>query len=166
MSDPPLMAVRESDLPHVVSLNESAVPAVNSVDAAFFRQMMPVSECFLSTHVDGALGGFLLLLPPGLDYDSLNYRWFCNHYQDFAYIDRVAVAAEFRRKGLASSLYEDFAASVPDSVPFMTCEVNIKPPNADSMRFHSMLGFEHVGTQLTEHGTKEVALLAKPLQPD
>jgi predicted GNAT superfamily acetyltransferase len=34
------------------------------------------------------------------------------------------------------------------------------------MRFHSMLGFEHVGTQLTEHGTKEVALLAKPLQPD
>jgi predicted GNAT superfamily acetyltransferase len=45
----------------------------------------------------------------------------------------------------------------------MTCEVNLSPPNAASMRFHRRLGFEQVGSQFTEAGAKQVALLAKPL---
>ena len=45
----------------------------------------------------------------------------------------------------------------------MTCEVNLKPPNESSMRFHERYGFTQIGSQATEGGQKEVALMAKTL---
>ena len=42
----------------------------------------------------------------------------------------------------------------------ITCEVNTRPANPDSMAFHERLGFREVGRQQTEGGAKEVALLA------
>jgi len=45
----------------------------------------------------------------------------------------------------------------------MTCEVNIRPPNESSMRYHEMHGFVQVATQETEGGLKKVALLEKKL---
>jgi predicted GNAT superfamily acetyltransferase len=158
--------ISTSDLPALLELNESEVPHLGRVNLTQMQWFVANAAYFRVAKSAGDIAAFLIGMRPGTDYQSLNYRWFCNRYQDFAYVDRIAVAADFRRKGLASSLYEDFAASVPESVRFMTCEVNIKPPNAESMRFHSRLGFEQVGTQLTEHGAKEVALLAKPLQAD
>ena len=109
------------------------------------------------------LAAFLVGLRPGSSYQSPNYRWFCERYDDFAYVDRVAVARDFRRHGLASRLYDDFANRMPDTVSVMTCEVNIRPPNDESLRFHERLGFRQVGSQETENGAKEVALLAKSL---
>jgi predicted GNAT superfamily acetyltransferase len=52
---------------------------------------------------------------------------------------------------------------MPNCVKFMACEVNIRPPNDESMRFHTRLGFGEVGTQVTDNGSKEVALLLKEL---
>jgi predicted GNAT superfamily acetyltransferase len=90
----------------------------------------------------------------------MNYRWFSEHYDDFAYIDRVAVNQRARRLGLASRLYDDFQTSMPEHVRLMTCEVNLRPPNPDSMLYHERRGFKVVGRQETEGGGKEVALLA------
>jgi predicted GNAT superfamily acetyltransferase len=106
---------------------------------------------------------FLIGLRPGLDYHSPNYQWFCDRYGEFGYIDRVAVAATARRLGLATTMYRDFESSLPDAVPVMTCEVNLRPPNESSMRFHERSGFERVATQVIDNGAKEVALLAKVL---
>ncbi|MDH3435120.1 MAG: GNAT family N-acetyltransferase, partial [Gammaproteobacteria bacterium] len=100
---------------------------------------------------------------PGTSYASPNYRWFSDRYDDFAYVDRVAVARFARRRGLASRLYDDFAATVPASVKLMTCEVNLSPPNEASMRFHKQLGFRQVGVRTTEGGAKEVAMLVREL---
>ena len=58
-------------------------------------------------------------------------------------------------------MYRDFGSSLPDVVPVLTCEVNIRPPNESSMRFHERYGFERVATQLIDDRSKEVALLAK-----
>jgi len=99
----------------------------------------------------------------GTSDQSLNYRWFCNRYDDFAYVDRIAVAEFARRYGLASKLYRDFANSVPESVGVMTCEVNLKPPNETSMRFHEKLGFRQVGSLTFDNGEKEVAMLLRDL---
>jgi Predicted acetyltransferase, GNAT superfamily len=41
----------------------------------------------------------------------------------------------------------------------ITCEVNIRPKNVDSMIFHKKYGFYEVGTQTTENGKKEVSLM-------
>ena len=99
---------------------------------------------------------------PGTSYQSPNYRWFCDNYDDFAYVDRIAINSWARRKGIAEALYDAFAAAEAGA-PVMTCEVNIRPSNEGSMKFHERMGFHQVGSQQTEGGKKEVAMLEKKL---
>jgi hypothetical protein len=156
-----LRRVETSDLSTVLRLNEAAVPAVNSVDLAQMRWFADHAAYFRVAVRDGDLAGFLIGMRPGTDYRSPNYRWFCDRYEEFAYIDRVAIAEDARRIGLATRLYRDFEASLPPSVDVLACEVNIVPPNESSMHFHKEYGFRAVGTQTLENGHKTVALLAK-----
>lgn len=155
--------VLPSDLDEILNLNEEVVPAVNSVPLDMMQWFAEHAFYFRVAVIDDRLAAFLIGMRPGTRYASPNYRWFCDHYDDFAYVDRIAVASHARRLGLASKMYDDFRASVPDTVSVMTCEVNIKPPNESSMRFHERYGFEQIDTQSTEGGSKEVALLARPL---
>ncbi len=155
--------ITADDLVAVLELNESEVPHLGAVDIEQMHWFASHATYFRVAKADGQLAAFLVGLRPGTAYGSPNYRWFCDRYKEFAYIDRVAVAPSARRHGLASRLYDDFAATMPDSVKIMTCEVNILPPNDDSMRFHDRLGFHEVGTQATEDDSKKVALLLKEL---
>lgn len=156
--------VGASDLDAVLSLNQSEVPYVGDVDLEKMAWFSSNAAYFRVVISDEELAAFLIGLRPGSDYASPNYRWFCDRYDDFAYIDRVAVSATARRHGLASRLYDDFAGAVPASVEVMTCEVNIKPPNETSMQFHQKLGFHQVGSLQSDGGAKEVAMLAKDLR--
>jgi predicted GNAT superfamily acetyltransferase len=156
--------VGASDLDTVLSLNQSEVPHVGSVNAAQMRWYAENATYFRVAITGGELGAYLVGFRPGTSYTSPNYLWFCEHYDDFAYVDRVAVAASARRAGIATRLYDDFAAAMPQSVTVMTCEVNVRPPNDSSMKFHRMLGFEQVGSLVSEAGNKEVALLLKHLR--
>jgi predicted GNAT superfamily acetyltransferase len=155
--------VSDSWLAAVLALNESAVPHVNSIDLGQMQWFAEHAAYFRIAVSGSALGGFLVGMRPGTDYASVNYRWFCNNYADFAYIDRIVVAPAARRQGLAQSFYSDFSARC-SGVPVMTCEVNIQPPNDSSLEFHSLQGFHQVGSQHTDGGAKEVALLAKELK--
>lgn len=155
--------VEPSDLATVLTLNEAVVPAVNSVDIEQMRWFADNAAYFRVAATTETIGAFLIGLRPGTGYPSPNYRWFCERYDDFGYVDRVAVAAEARRRGLASRLYSDFAASLPAGVTVMTCEVNVRPPNETSMQFHEARGFRRVGSQLVDDGTKEVTLMAREL---
>ena len=156
--------VTAADLVAVLALNESEVPQLGIVDIEQMRWFASNATYFRVAKTEQQLAAFLVGLRPGTDYGSLNYRWFCDRYEEFAYVDRVAVATFARRHGLASRLYDDFAAAMPGSVNVMTCEVNIRPPNDESMRFHTRLGFSEVGTLVTDNGSKEVALLLKELR--
>jgi uncharacterized protein len=148
----------------ILALNRAAVPAVNAVDGAFLERMAAVAAAFLvaaDPATDDVLG-FLLALPPGVDYGSPNYRWFAERYDDFTYIDRVAVAAERRGQGIGRALYEALGRSAGSPAgPLVCCEVNLRPPNPGSLAFHQHLGFEVVGEQETEAGSKRVALLVR-----
>ncbi|NNE42793.1 MAG: GNAT family N-acetyltransferase, partial [Gemmatimonadetes bacterium] len=55
------------------------------------------------------------------------------------------------------------AAWIGGRAPMITCEVNTRPRNDGSLRFHARLGFREVGTQETEGGAKAVSLLEKRL---
>ena len=144
-------------------MNQSETPHVGSVDAEKMRWYADNASYFRIVTAGAELAGYLVGLRPGIDYESPNYRWFCERYQDFAYVDRVAVAPDARRLGIASTLYNDFANAVPATVPIMTCEVNLRPPNDASMRFHRRLGFRQVGSLVSDDGAKEVAMLLKEL---
>jgi predicted GNAT superfamily acetyltransferase len=155
--------VEASDLEAVLALNQTEVPHVGSVDLDRMKWFAANAAYFRTVTIDKRLAAYLIGMRPGTSYQSLNYRWFCDRYDDFAYVDRIAVAEFARRYGLASKLYDDFARSVPESVDIMTCEVNLRPPNETSMRFHEKLGFRQVGSLAFDDGNKEVAMLLKNL---
>ena len=152
-----------ADLDEVLALNESEVPHLGSVNIEQMTWFLDHAHYFRVARTDDQLAGFLIGLRPGTNYKSLNYLWFCEHYDEFAYVDRIAVTVPARGLRVGSLLYRDFADSLPESVKVMTCEVNILPPNEGSMRFHSRLGFREVDTLSTENGEKKVALLLKDL---
>jgi predicted GNAT superfamily acetyltransferase len=159
----PITDVSIHDLDAVLALNQSEVPPVGEVGVEDMRWFSRHADYFRIIRSHDRLAAFLIALRPGSDYRSPNYRWFCDRYEDFAYIDRVAVGRDFRRQGLASRLYADLGNSLPKTVPLLTCEVNVEPPNPASMRFHENLGFEIVGEQALDGASKVVAMLAKAL---
>ena len=155
--------VRESDLIELLDLNESEVPHVGRIDIERMHWFAENADYFRVARHANRIAGFLIGLCPGSEYQSPNYRWFCERYDDFAYCDRVAVAESARGMGIARLLYDDFAQQMPDSVKALTCEVNILPPNEGSMRFHERIGFRQVGSMSNETGDKKVAFLLKEL---
>jgi len=155
--------VSADDLLQVLSLNESEVPNVGRIDMQQVQWFAAQADYFRVAGSNGALSGFLIALRPGSSYASPNYRWFCNQYEDFAYVDRIAVAQAARGRGLGALLYDDLTRRLPSTVRTLACEVNIRPANELSMQFHTKLGFTQVGTLDSEHGDKQVALLIKNL---
>ena len=94
---------------------------------------------------DSQLVAFLLVLGPNCDYDSVNYQWFDQRYDDFAYIDRIVVRDGFRGQGLGTILYEDlFEWAINQKIWNIVCEYNVEPLNEASQKFHSALGFQEV----------------------
>ena len=153
--------VEQSDLAAVLRLNESVVPAVNSIDIEQMCWFAEHAAYFRVASSGSAIAAFLIGMRPGTSYQSPNYLWFCESYDEFGYIDRIAVHESSRRYGLATRMYRDFETCLPVEVGVLTCEVNIHPPNESSMRFHEHYGFRQVGSQLTDGGDKKVALMAK-----
>ena len=90
----------------------------------------------------------------GQHYDSPNYHWFRERYERFVYVDRIAISADHRRKGLAEALYRNlFDAAAKAGHGLICCEVNSDPPNPGSDRFHAAMGFKTVGERaLTDRG--------------
>lgn len=153
------------DVEAIVAINEAGVPGVTPADAAEIRRLLGLSSLALVAADDaGAVTGFALLMAPGVDYESENYRWFSARGTDFLYVDRIAIAERARGHGLGARLYEAvFAAARERGHAEVTCEVNTLPPNPGSMRFHARLGFVQVGELVTKGGAYEVALLARSI---
>lgn len=159
----PIRNVKPYELHCVLEMNEAAVPHVNSVSLVQMQKFLDEAAYFRAAIIDGVPAAFLIGLTPDADYQSLNFRWFCDRYASFAYIDRVAVAAAARRRGLAAALYRDFENSFSSHSSRLVCEVNLRPPNPASMRFHEQMGFVQVGSQVIDDGAKEVAMMVKAL---
>lgn len=152
------------DLPAIHAQNEAAVPAVSAIALSDFAWFLEVASYFRVAEIDDRLAGFMVALRPGVDYGSVNYAWFSARYDDFYYIDRLAVDPAFRRRGVASALYDDIEQrAVEAGAPLLACEVNLHPRNEESLAFHAARGFHEVGRQDTECGTKTVALMTMPL---
>ena len=164
MSSLSILPATAADSPDLLSLNEAAIPAVNSIPPSKLAHLHAQSTYLGVARDDtGEVAGFLLALPETADYDSLNFGWFRRHYPAFVYIDRIIVSDRARRAGVGSALYRDLEAHIPAGCPLLTCEVNLRPPNPTSLAFHERMGFGPVGEQDTEGGSKRVCLMAKRL---
>ena len=145
-----------------LAINEANTPAVGSLDGERLQHLVAQCSIALAAEVGGELAGFCLVLAPGADYGSVNYRWFAARYDDFAYLDRVAVDERHRDRGIGTALYAEVERRT--TARWFLLEVNLRPRNDGSLRFHQRLGFVEVGQQETPYGAR-VSMLAKDLAP-
>lgn len=150
-----------SDIDVAVVLNNTEVPNVGPTDAQHFGELLNHSGVAWGIDAGDSLAALLVAFEPGTAYESTNYRWFNDRFDDFIYVDRVVVSRELKGQGIGRQLYDRLAATYFGVARQMTCEVNIDPPNKASMAFHVYMGFSQVATQ--PDGAKTVALLAKSL---
>jgi len=168
--DPTVTDLTAADLVAALALNNDAVPALNELDEPELTRLFGAAAHALAVAwPDGErlagfrLAGFCLAFAPGADYESLNYRWFSERYKSFTYLDRIVVDPSRRGGGIGAALYTELERRIAGHTPWLLCEVNVRPLNAGSLRFHHRLGFSEVGQQDTDGGRKTVSLLAKPL---
>ena len=160
-----IRSLQPADLDACTTLNNGAVPAVSEVDGDTMQRLVDRSLLSLVAEHDGAVVGFCINFGPGADYRSVNYRWFCERYDEFVYLDRIVVAPDARGLGIGAALYAAVGDEIDSSLPgcpWLFCEVNLRPRNDGSLRFHGRLGFVEVGQQETDYGIL-VSMLAKPL---
>ncbi len=158
--------VRKDGLNDLLELNQSNLPHVGSISMSDMEYLHRQAVYFRTAQPGSQTAGFLIAFDPQADYNSLNFQWFKKRYKNFIYIDRIVVAPDSRRKGIAFSLYQDlehFAAQ--HNMPVMTCEYNLRPKNEISRKFHQTYGFKEVGTQKTENGKKTVSFQIKQVVP-
>ena len=151
--------VRPADLAALLAMNNALAPHVALVNAPRMADLVDWAEVAVVAEIGGALAGGMVAIGPDTAYDSPNYRWFCDRYADFLYVDRVFVAPAHHGRGVGRQLYGPVMARAAARGAPVTCEVNERPPNPGSMRFHERFGFKPVGRQETEGGTKSVVLL-------
>lgn len=150
-----------SDIGVATAINNANTPAVGAIDEAALTHLLDESVIALGAVAgDGTLVGFCIVLGPGADYGSVNYRWFAARYADFVYLDRVAVDERARNAGVGTALYAEVERRA--TAPWWLLEVNLRPRNDGSLRFHHRLGFTEVGQQETNYGIL-VSMLAKAL---
>ncbi len=147
------------DIESTLELNNANVPELNELDAPEVARLSELAACALVAEVDGHFAGFCWVLAPGQPYGSLNYRWFSERYETFVYLDRIAVHPQFRRYGIGRAFYSELIQQSAPKWPVLLCEVNIRPMNEGSLRFHHSIGFREVGQHDTDEGRKTVSLL-------
>ena len=132
------------DVPSIWAINEEGLPGTGKVTEAEIIQLLEFAELSLGIFDQKSLLGFVICLPPGTDYGSLNYAWFNDRYDGFLYVDRVAVSSLHRNMKIGTLLYsEAISLAAQKGIP-VAAEVNRTPPNPGSMRFHQRCGFTEV----------------------
>lgn len=155
--------ILDSEAEWLHALNDACLPAVNELTHEELWTLVGKTVATRVAEVDGKPMGAAMMLAPHVEHGSMNYLWFDNRMDDFLYLDRIMVSDEARGLGIGKALYEDvfaLAAKLPGTNA-VTCEVNLKPFNGGSLKFHAGLGFLTVGEQDTEGGKKAVSLLRR-----
>ena len=129
----------------MLRINEEGLPGVGKVSRGRLSLLLEYASHALGIWINAELVAFVLCLPPGSEYDSLNYRWFDDRYASFLYVDRIAVSTAWRSRGLGSALYGAVFDIAEEQQTPVAAEVNTHPPNPGSMRFHRRHRFEVVG---------------------
>jgi len=149
-----------TDLDAVHLINQENVPAVGTETRMTLEEIFDLCSTALVAE-DDAIRGFCMVLPPGTSYGSPNYLYFCDNYDHFVYLDRVAVTASHQGRGIGPLLYREVEARA--TAEWFTLEVNVKPLNEGSLRFHAREGFVEVDQMETRPG-KIVSLMVKRLR--
>ena len=132
-------------LKKLYDLNQANVPEVGSIKTlSDFIDLLVLSDDILLSYLDNQITGFVVCFYEKSNYSSLNYKYFLENYNNFLYIDRIAISKNLRRSGIGSALYKKLIERYRKTKNIICCEVNIKPINTISLNFHSRFNFQKV----------------------
>jgi len=159
-----IRAATREDLPAILEINREGAPGVSALDLSEATGLLARST-FLRVAEDGSgVTGYVIVFASGTPYDGEEYLWFGRRSRDFLYVDQVAVARNARGRGVASALYADVERAARDrGLATIVCEVNLRPENPASLRFHARQGYLEVGRLETRDGML-VSLLEKKVR--
>ena len=144
----------------IFELNQNNIPALGSLNSLKHVQDIYNNSLFLiEVIVEDDFAGFAFVMDNKSEYQSLNYKYFKNKYNDFLYIDRVAFIDKFQRRGYGTITYDEIHKLSKKLNSLLCCEVNTFPLNKESMDFHRKYGFSVI--EEVPFGEKKVAMLCK-----
>ena len=148
----------------LLQVNNASATETSPLSRERFDQLIAKARIALSVAPSAA---FLLAFEQSDDYDGGHFLWFRSRFDTFLYVDRVVVSEKYRRHGLGRMLYADvFKRAIELGHTRVVCEVNHRPPNPVSDKFHEALGFEEIGRATFDDGAKTVRYLAAHLGPE
>ena len=151
------------DLPRVLDINNANTPGVSELTMAELQTDLKNSLHALAIDNEhGKVCAFCITFAQDASDAGDNHRWFAERYESFVYLDRIAIDSDYRNRGLGVQLYQSVENMMLQSSEhsMLCCEVNLKPPNPGSLRFHHRIGFTEVGQQSFDTDYT-VSLLAK-----
>lgn len=156
-----IRALTDDDIDAVLALNEESVSSLAPMDATDLARFRSLTQHALVCELEGQVAAFAIAYAPGTEYDSPNYLWHADRFEDFLYLDRIAVGAAFRRRGIASAVY-DAMEELATPHGRMVCEIYSNPRNDVSISFHESRGYREVGHLMQSNG-KETVMMEKAL---
>lgn len=148
----------------ILALNHQLVHFLSPLNLEKLTTLANNSAIFKVAMLDDEVVAFMIVFKEGADYDSVNYQWFSQKYDQFLYIDRIVVAPSTSGMGLGKRLYHDlFESARLAGIDKFTAEINTIPENPVSLNFHLALGFVEVAKQTIDNGKKEVSMQLKVL---
>ena len=137
-------------------INEQGLPGTGKVSLDEMKNLLNISELSVGAFEDDSLLGFVICLLPNTAYGSLNYAWFNQRFENFIYVDRIAVDEKYRNQGIGQALYDTVFDYASEHQLPVTAEVSLRPQNLGSDRFHLRHGFSAIAE--VDHGDKAVTM--------
>ena len=136
--------IRPEHYAQLLKINETFVHWLSPLDEARLIWLLERTE--YARQIDNAQA-VLIGYAHDVDYpDHKNLTYLSSHLDNYFYIDRIIIDAAAQGKGYGRLLYEDFEQYARErGYDYLACEVNTKPDNPGSHRFHLKLGFEAIG---------------------
>ena len=136
-----------ADLDSIYNLNQANVPEVGSIaNISEFQKLLHMSSYNLIAKIDDEVIGYIVCFRDNSAYGSLNYKFFSKSISKFLYIDRIAIKDIYRHQGIGKEIYQQVFNKANELGLPVVCEVNTKPLNEPSLKFHRKLGFKECGT--------------------
>ena len=104
MSSQKFVPNSDAHLEFTLNLNNQYAPELSLLDR---DQLVALPATAYHARITPDQNAFLIALNQDAAYKSSNFLWFKEPWDRFIYVDRLAIAAKARGRGLAQALYAD-----------------------------------------------------------
>ena len=138
-----LRELKEEDQEALLALNNASTPAVNALTLEELKSILSLAEKCWVEEIDSELAAALIIIGPDQSYSSDNYTWLETQFSNYCYVDRIMVDKNHKRNGLGNKLYRELERYAEcRGAHILLCEVNLEPPNPQSIAFHKRLDWK------------------------